>query len=138
MPIQSTVSDEDFGEDYDFLKPLQQITTEHVQLIPAACFLWWPYSSPSQQTDVQAAHKNAPSQLLSSQRPEESNSVNMAESTHSFTISYELPQPTRHYTQSDTAYIRTYLYPFPVLHQPLHVEWYFCQVEGSLCKDPFP
>ena len=131
MPIQSTVSDEDFGEDYDFLKPLQQITTEHVlqqittehvQLIPAARFLWWPYSSPSQQTDVQAAHKNAPSQLLSSQRPEESNSVNMSESTHSFTISYELPQPTRHYTQSDTAYIRTYLYPFPVLHQPLHVE----------------
>ena len=59
MPIQSTVSDEDFGEDSDFLKLLQQITTEHVQLIPAACFLWWPYSSPSQQTDVQAAHKNA-------------------------------------------------------------------------------
>lgn len=61
MPIQSTVSDEDFGENFDFLNPPQQITTKHVQLIPAACFLWWPYSSPSQQTDAQAAHKDAPS-----------------------------------------------------------------------------
>ncbi len=130
MPVQSTVSDEDFGEDYDSWNPPQE-----------SIYSWFQLHVFCGHTRV---HSNKPmyrqhirmlplSHLLSPQNPEESNSVNMSESTNSFTIPYKLLQlDALHTVKHSLLKIHWTYLPFLVLHQPLHVEWYFFQLHCTM------